>query len=249
MAIKVLPQAFAQDKERLDRFQREARLLAALNHPNIAAIYGVEQHEATHYLVLELVPGETLAERIARGPISVEEARSIASQIIEALEGAHEKAIIHRDLKPANIKLTPDDVIKVLDFGLAKALVEESGEPDGSMSPTISRNATRAGGVDQRWCRADVEPSWGRDFYREDESRMMVVSVIHHPHGFCGPAKLLFEGNYSVSLLGRKSPNYDVTPDGKQFLMVRDPEAAPVHEIRVVLNWFDELKRLVPVDE
>ncbi len=98
VAIKVLPQEFAQDKERLDRFQREARLLAALNHPNIAAIYGVEQHETTHYLVLELVPGETLAERIARGAISVEEARSIASQLNEALEGAHEKAIIARSL-------------------------------------------------------------------------------------------------------------------------------------------------------
>src|SRR6202051_3797345 len=109
VAIKVLPEAFAHDPERLSRFQREAKMLAALNHPNIAAIYGLEQSNSTSYLVMELVPGETLHERVKRdGAIPIEEALAIARQIAEALEAAHEKGIIHRDLKPANVKVTPE---------------------------------------------------------------------------------------------------------------------------------------------
>src|ERR1700690_4505782 len=109
VAIKVLPSAFAHDPLRLERFQREAKLLASLNHPNIATIHGLEDSNGTSYLVMELVPGETLAQRIKRdGPIPVEEALTIAKQIAEALEAAHEKGIIHRDLKPANVKLTPE---------------------------------------------------------------------------------------------------------------------------------------------
>ena len=145
VAIKVLPDEFARDTERLRRFQREAKVLASLNHPNIAAIYGVEQSESTHYLVLELVPGETLAERIARGPIPVDEAIELAMKIAEALESAHEQGIVHRDLKPANIKITPDGIVKVLDFGLAKAFIEDAADADSSMSPTLTRDATRAG--------------------------------------------------------------------------------------------------------
>src|SRR5215471_4455652 len=122
VAIKFLPEAFSHDSERVARFQREARVLASLNHSNIAAIYGVEQIDSRHFLVMELVSGETLADRIKRGPIPIEEALSIAKQIAEALEEAHEKGIIHRDLKPANVKVTPDGKVKVLDFGLAKAL-------------------------------------------------------------------------------------------------------------------------------
>ena len=132
VAIKVLPDEFARDTERLRRFQREAKVLASLNHPNIASIYGLEQSESTHYLVLELVPGETLAERIARGPIPVEQALEIASKIAEALEAAHEQGIVHRDLKPANIMLTPDGNVIVLDFGLAKAFVDETPNADSS---------------------------------------------------------------------------------------------------------------------
>src|SRR6201984_1526361 len=122
VAIKFLPAAFSHDTERVARFQREARVLASLNHPNIAAIYGVEEIDTRHFLVMELVSGETLADRIKRGAIPIEEALLIAKQVAEALEGAHEKGIIHRDLKPANIKVMPDDKVKVLDFGLAKAL-------------------------------------------------------------------------------------------------------------------------------
>ena len=145
VAIKVLPDEFARDEERLRRFQREAKVLASLNHPNIAAIYGLEHSEGTHYLVLEMVEGETLAERIARGPIPVDEAVRIAMKIATALQEAHDRGIIHRDLKPANIMLTPDDNVKVLDFGLAKAFIEDAPDADNSMSPTITRDATRMG--------------------------------------------------------------------------------------------------------
>src|SRR5499426_2686374 len=120
-ALKVLPDAFASDPDRLARFRREAQVLASLNHPNIAHVYGLEQADGVQALVMELVEGETLADRIARGPIPVDEALPIAKQIAEALEAAHERGIIHRDLKPANIKLRPDGTVKVLDFGLAKA--------------------------------------------------------------------------------------------------------------------------------
>ena len=129
----------------LARFKREAKVLASLNHPNIASIYGLEQSESTHYLVLELVPGETLAERISRGPIPLEEALDIATQIVEALEEAHEQGIVHRDLKPANVKQTEDGKIKVLDYGLAKVFQEETPDADSSMSPTLTRDGTRVG--------------------------------------------------------------------------------------------------------
>src|SRR5438477_4983187 len=122
VAIKILPDAFAADPERLARFQREAKTLASLNHPHIAAIYAVEKSAGLHALVMELVEGEDLSQRIARGAIPLDEALPIARQIAEALEAAHEQGIIHRDLKPANIKIRPDGSVKVLDFGLAKAL-------------------------------------------------------------------------------------------------------------------------------
>jgi len=122
VAIKVLPESLAADAERLARFQREAEVLASLNHPNIAQIHGLEQSGGTIALVMELVEGEDLSQRIARGPIPLDEALPIAKQIAEALEAAHEQGIIHRDLKPANIKVRPDGTVKVLDFGLAKAM-------------------------------------------------------------------------------------------------------------------------------
>ena len=147
VAIKVLPDEFSQDEERVARFKREAKVLASLNHPNIASIYGLEHSKGIHYLVLEMVEGETLAERIARGPIPVDEALAIADEIAEALEEAHERGIIHRDLKPANIKQTPDDKVKVLDYGLAKAFVDETADVDSSLSPTVTRDATRAGTI------------------------------------------------------------------------------------------------------
>src|SRR5713226_6306096 len=122
VAIKVLPDAFANDAERMARFEREAQVLASLNHPNIAAIYGLEESSEVRALVMELVEGPTLAERIVRGAVPLEEALTIAKQIAEGLEYAYERGVIHRDLKPANIKLTGDGQVKLLDFGLAKAL-------------------------------------------------------------------------------------------------------------------------------
>ncbi len=145
VALKVLPEEFARDADRMARFKREAQVLASLNHPNIAAIYGLEEADGIHCLVLELVEGPTLAERIAAGPLPLKEALEIARQIADALEAAHEKGIIHRDLKPANVKVTHEGTVKVLDFGLAKALEGESAEQDVANSPTLSMAATQAG--------------------------------------------------------------------------------------------------------
>ena len=141
VALKVLPQAFTDDPDRLARFEREAKVLASLNHPNIGHIYGLEEAEGQKALVLELVEGPTLAERIKQGPIPVDEALPIAKQIAEALEAAHEQGIIHRDLKPANVKVKDDGTVKVLDFGLAKAFQPDASSVSASMSPTISLTA------------------------------------------------------------------------------------------------------------
>jgi serine/threonine-protein kinase len=137
VAIKVLPEDFSHDVDRVTRFQREAEVLASLNHPNIAGLYDLEEANGSKYLVLELVEGETLADRIARGPIAVEEALNVAKQICEGLEAAHERGIIHRDLKPANIKSTDDGTVKVLDFGLAKIMENAPSSPTLSNSPTM----------------------------------------------------------------------------------------------------------------
>ncbi|MDA2935059.1 protein kinase, partial [Acidobacteria bacterium AH-259-D05] len=145
VAIKVLPEQFTQDPQRLARFEREAKLLASLNHPNIAAIYGFEHSDDVHFLVLELVEGETLAEQVAKGPLPVEEALEVCRQIAEGVEAAHEKGVIHRDLKPANVKITPEGTVKILDFGLAKAFQEEISPADISQSPTLTEEMTRAG--------------------------------------------------------------------------------------------------------
>lgn len=145
VAIKVLPEAVARNAKWIERFEREARVLAALNHPHIAAIYGREEVEETHALVLELVEGPTLADRLAGGPLPVEEALEIARQIAQGVEAAHEKGIVHRDLKPANIKVTEDGTVKVLDFGLAKALGDEAPVSADLNSPTLSELATAVG--------------------------------------------------------------------------------------------------------
>ena len=147
VAIKVLPEAFSRDAERLARFEREAKLLAALNHPNIAAIYGVEHVEELRFLVLELVTGESLDKTLQRGPLPVDEALRVCEQIAAGLQEAHEQGILHRDLKPANIRRTPDGRVKVLDFGLAKALMPQGSAGDPAMSPTITTAGTIAGSI------------------------------------------------------------------------------------------------------
>jgi serine/threonine protein kinase/Tol biopolymer transport system component len=147
VAIKVLPEEFALDTDRVARFQREAKLLASLNHPNIAAIYGLEESEGTHFLVMELIEGQTLSDRIKTGPIPVKEALKLALQVAEALEAAHGNGVIHRDLKPSNIKVTPDGKVKVLDFGLAKAYAGDQENISPLDSPTISAADTQKGVV------------------------------------------------------------------------------------------------------
>jgi serine/threonine protein kinase len=148
VAIKILPPEVAGDAERLGRFEREAQLLASLNHPNIAAIYGLEEADGKPFLALELVEGEDLSDRLRRGPVPHDEALEIARQVAEGLEEAHEKGIVHRDLKPANIKLTPDGKVKVLDFGLAKAWADDpatGSSAELSQSPTLAHSGTQAG--------------------------------------------------------------------------------------------------------
>ena len=146
VAIKILPPSLAADHDRLARFQREAEVLASLNHPHIAGIYGLEESDGVFALVMELVEGEDLSQRIARGAIGLDEALPIAQQIAEALEAAHEQGIIHRDLKPANVKVRADGTVKVLDFGLAKAMDPASSSAAKAMnSPTLSIHATQAG--------------------------------------------------------------------------------------------------------
>jgi eukaryotic-like serine/threonine-protein kinase len=136
VAIKILPSAFTADADRLARLEREARMLAALNHPNIAAIYGLEDADGVRALVLELVEGETLADRIARRPVPLTDALNIARQIADALEAAHNRDVVHRDVKPANITVTPDGVVKVLDFGLAKIRDAASGSANSLLATT-----------------------------------------------------------------------------------------------------------------
>jgi eukaryotic-like serine/threonine-protein kinase len=145
VAIKILPRVFTSDPERLARFEREARMLAAVNHPHIGAIYGVEEADGLRALVLELVEGETLAKRLQRGSMPVAEALTMARQIADALDAAHEKGIVHRDLKPANIKITPDGTVKVLDFGLAKAIRPDGLDGEASNAPTMTIGDTREG--------------------------------------------------------------------------------------------------------
>jgi serine/threonine protein kinase len=147
VALKLLPQAFTHDLERVARFRREARVLASLNHPNIAAIHGLEEAEGRNFLVMELAEGETLAQRIRRSAIPVEEALEIAVQIAEGLEAAHERGIVHRDLKPANVKITPGGRVKVLDFGLAKVFESERVKPSSPESTTISSARTQEGAI------------------------------------------------------------------------------------------------------
>lgn len=175
VAIKILPDAFAEDWERLQRFEREARVLAQLNHANVAALYGLEEIDGRQLLVMEFVQGETLAEQIARGAIDVEEAIPLFIQIARGLEAAHNKGIVQRDLKPATIKITPDGSVKILDFGLAKAFaVDEDATAETSQSPTRHSNDFFASLRLRRGCAPDrVLPEAYRSFrpHRFSESR------------------------------------------------------------------------------
>ena len=211
VAIKVLPEEFALDKDRVTRFQREAKLLASLNHPNIAAIYGLEESEGTHFLVMELIEGDTLRDRIKTGPIPVEEALKLGLQMTEALEAAHEKGVIHRDLKPANIKVKPDGKVKVLDFGLAKAYAGDQEKVSLADSPTISAAATQKGVILGTAAYMSPEQAKGKTVDKRADIWAFGVVLFEVLTG-----KSLFSGEDVSSTLARvleREPDFSTLPE------------------------------------
>jgi serine/threonine protein kinase len=211
VAIKVLPESFAQDNERLARFEREAKVLAQLNHPNIAGVYGLEQSGDIPALILELVEGDDLSVRLKRGPLPVEEALEVCKQIAEALEAAHEKGIIHRDLKPGNIKLTKDGKVKVLDFGLAKALADESDQSaSGSMedSPTLTDAFTKPGAI--LGTAAYMSPEQARGKKVDHRCDVWAIGCVLFE---CLTTQKAFRGNDTTELLAsiiKEEPDWSV---------------------------------------
>ena len=197
VAIKVLPDAFASDPERLARFEREAKVLASLNHPNIGAIHGLEEADGIRALVLELVEGPTLADRIKQGPIPLDEALPIAKQIAEALEAAHEAGVIHRDLKPANVKVKDDGTVKVLDFGLAKAL-DPNPTGDPSQSPTLTAAATQMGVIMGTAAYMSPEQASGQTAHKRSDMRSFGVVLYEMLTG-----QRLFTGETASHVLAK----------------------------------------------
>jgi eukaryotic-like serine/threonine-protein kinase len=206
VALKVILEAYASDSQRVERFQREARLLAALNHPRIASLYGFEQAGGVRFLVMELVEGETLAERLRRGSMPIEEAIAIGLQIADALEAAHEKGVIHRDLKPANVKITPESQVKVLDFGLAKA-VENEASQEAANSPTLSAMATQAGLI--LGTAAYMSPEQAKGFAADHRSDVFSFGIV------------LFE-----MLTGRQPFQGETAAEILASVLVREPEVS-----------------------
>jgi len=207
VAVKVILDVFAADPERIARFEREAKMLASLNHPHIAALYGMEQAGGQHFLVLELVEGDTLADRIKRGPLPAAETILVALQIADALEAAHEKGIVHRDLKPANVKITPDDRVKVLDFGLAKAIENEASAANVANSPTLSMMASQAGVI--LGTAAYMSPEQAKGFPADHRSDIFSFGTV------------LFE-----MLTGRQPFHGETAPEVLASVLVREPELA-----------------------
>lgn len=217
VAIKVLPSSFANDRERLARFEREAKVLASLNHPGIASIYGVEDHA----LVMELVPGPTLADRIAQEPIPVNEAEQILLQLADALEYAHDKGVIHRDLKPANIKIDAEDKVKILDFGLAKAFSDPLGSfsDDPSNSPTLTMGATIAGTI--LGTAAYMAPEQARGKKVDKRADIWAFGVVAWE---VLTGERLFKGETTVEVLGKvleQKPDIDRVPQKFRKLLAR----------------------------
>ncbi len=254
VAIKVLPESLATDSDRLTRFEREAKLLASLNHPNIAAIHGLHGEHGLHYLVMELVEGEDLARRLARGPLPPQEAWPVALQIAEALEAAHEHGVIHRDLKPANIQITADGTAKVLDFGLAKALTGDAGMQDGnpSMSPTITTAGTIAGTILGTAAYMSPEQAHGRAADRRAD--IWAFGCVLYEM-LCGRQVFLGESvSDTLAAVLRSEPNWEALPAMvpvriRQLLrrcLTRDPKRRlqAIGEARLVLQEGDAIEEL-----
>ncbi len=250
VAIKVLPAALAHDPERLARFEREARLLASLDHPNIGAIYGLEESTSTRALILALIEGPTLADRIAVGPIPLEETIHIAQQMAEAIEYAHDRGVIHRDLKPANVKITPEGTVKVLDFGLAKALTGESESSSGSpansptMSPTLTMRATQAGMILGTAAYMAPEQAKGKTVDRRADIWAFGVVLFEMLTG-----ERLFTGDTAAEIIAsaiKEEPRLDrlpsSTPSGIRRLiercLIKDPKQRlqAIGEARIILS-------------
>ena len=212
VALKIVPEKFARDPQRMGRFQREAEVLASLDHPHISTIHGLEVDGDVQALVLELVEGPTLAERIAKGPIPTEEALGMALQIAEALEAAHEKGIIHRDLKPANVKITPEGKVKVLDFGLAKALEDEIPAADLTHSPTRTDQMTNVGVIMGTAGYMSPEQARGQPLDKRTDIWAFGCVLYEMLTG-----KQVFGGETATDILGaivHKDPNWEALPEG-----------------------------------
>jgi eukaryotic-like serine/threonine-protein kinase len=245
VAIKGLPPAFASSPERLARFRREAQTLAALNHPNIATIYGLEEAEESPYLVLELIEGETLADRLKRGALPLREALAIGVQIAAAVEAAHERGIVHRDLKPANVMVTPAGLVKVLDFGLAKLDAEATPATDASRSPTLAVNAaTVAGVILGTAAYMSPEQARGRDVDRRTDLWSFGCVLFE-----CLAGRAAFTGETASDLIARileREPDWTALPAGTparvrevvRRCLRKEAESRPrdIHDVRLELD-------------
>ena len=219
VAIKVLPALLSHDPERLARFEREAKLLASLNHPNIAAIHGLEESDGIRFLVLELVEGNTLAERVAKGPLPVEEALEVCHQMAGGMEAAHERGVIHRDLKPANVKVTPEGKVKILDFGLAKAFEGETPVTGLSQSPTLTEEMTRAGVILGTAAYMSPEQAKGKPVDKRTDIFAFGAVLYELLTG-----KRAFQGDTIAETLGaiiHKEPEWGVLPEATPW-RIRD---------------------------
>ena len=211
VALKFLPEAFTSDPERMARFEREAKLLASLNHPNIAGIHGLEQAGGSRFLVLEYVEGETLQARLSKGALPLEEALELCRQIAEGLEAAHEKGVIHRDLKPANVMITSEEEVKILDFGLAKALSDETQGIDSSQSPTLTEAMTRPGVI--LGTAAYMSPEQAKGKSVDKRADIWAFGCILYE---CLTGRKAFEGETVTETLAaviRGEPNWEALPE------------------------------------
>ncbi len=248
VAVKVLPETFTQDPERLARFEREARVLASLNHPNIAAIYGVEEADGKRLLVLELVEGETLAERLTRGALTLEETLDVCRQIAEGLEAAHEGGIIHRDLKPANAKITPEGKVKILDFGLAKALHDQNSAVDISKSPTITADMTQPGVILGTAAYMSPEQAKGRPVDKRTD--IWAFGCILYE---CLTGKRAFPGETVTDIVAsilKGDPDWDSlpadTPESMRVVLRRCLQKDPGERLRDIGDARLEIKEPAP---